>query len=40
MEKKKYTLNHPSKNYHLRTFNLFLTDLLRLFFLCVLPKNN
>ena len=40
MEKKKYTLNHPSKNYPLRTFNLFLTDLLRHFFLCVLPKNN
>ena len=34
------SLNHPSKNYPLRTFNLFLTDLLRHFFLCVLPKNN
>ena len=40
MEKNKYTLNHPSKNYHLCTFNLLLTHLLTYLFLCVLPKNN
>ena len=33
MEKKKYTLNHPSKNYPLRTFNLLLTHLLTYIFL-------
>ena len=33
MVRKKYTINHPPKNYPLRTFNLLLPHLLTYFFL-------